>query len=115
MEWLRYYSMKHLRERTTQLDISGIDKGALLAELYNNAKVMGMGVYQASRGPAVMSHEQGRQLIAATLAGDFAPDNKMAYPDMHKADADNDRVLHFDYLFGRCLTVNLNGDDAAEW
>jgi hypothetical protein len=95
-----------------KIDISGIDKGALLAELYNNAKVMGMGVFQASRGPAVMSYEQGRELVGATLRGEFAHDNKLAYPNMFKYDG---RSLYFDYLFGRCLKVNLEGDETETW
>jgi hypothetical protein len=97
----------------SKVDISGIDKGALLAELYNNAKVMGMGVFQAHRGPAVMSHEQGRELIAATQRDEFAHDNKMAVPSLQPSRPETQ--LYFDYLFGRCLKVNLTGDEAEAW
>lgn len=98
-----------------KIDISGVDKGALLAELYNNAKVMGMGVFQAARGPEVMSYEQGRELTRATEGGEFAHDNAMAFPGIRKSEIAQGRTLYFDYLFGRCLKVDLTGDEAEPW
>jgi hypothetical protein len=91
-----------------KVDVSGIDKGVLLAELFNrSAGPLGMGVFQAGAGPSVMTHEQGRELIAKAQAG--------------HSEADVDRMfgtksgLYFDYLYGRPLKVNLDGDQVDPW
>jgi hypothetical protein len=92
---------------TDKVDISGIDKGALLAELFNRSHVFGMGFIQAGAGPDEMTADKGRELITKAEAG--------------TSEADHDRMfgiksgLHFDYLYGRPLKVNLDGDQVDPW
>lgn len=94
-----------------KVDISGVDKGALLAECYNSSSVQGMGVFQAHRGPEVMTHEQGRELVAQALAGNSADDNTRMFPGLKRPKAD----LYFDYLFGRPLKIDLTNDEVDPW
>lgn len=69
------------------IDIAGIDKGELLAALYNHARPIGLGNLQYQ--PNKMSIEAGR-----------------AHFDAH-IEAGASR---FDYLQGRCLKVDLRDD-----
>lgn len=89
------------------VDITGVDKGALLAEAFNASKVMGMGVFQADRGPEVMTHEYGRELVQMCLNGDFADDKNLTF--------NTQSGLSFDYLFGRPLKLNLSTDTVDSW
>lgn len=66
----------------TEIDISKMDKAAVLAALYNCARVQGMGILQAKSGD--MPLEEARGLI-----------QKMDY---------------FDYVHGRVMKVSLRGD-----
>lgn len=70
---------------TDEIDITGIDKAAVLVALYNCARVQGLGVLQAKTGG--MSIDEARAELAA--AGDR---------------------LYFDYLHGRVMKVALHGD-----
>ncbi len=81
------------------IDIKGIDKAALLAALYNNAKPMGMGALQAR--PGVMTREDA---MKAMFAGD---DGTRMFGETLGRGPDK---LYFDYLYGRPLKVNLEGD-----
>ena len=72
------------------IDISGKDKGAVLAALFNAAKVQGRGFYHATN--RVLTAEQGREVLKS-LKGD----------------------LFIDYLEGRVLKVDLNGDSFDPW
>jgi hypothetical protein len=91
-----------------RVNIAGIDKGELLAELFNNSRPFGMGFLQAGRGPDVMTADQGRDLIAKTLNREFGHDSAMMFGPLLGD-------LHFDYLFGRPLKVNLTGDEVDPW
>ncbi len=71
------------------IDISGIDKGELLATLFNNSRPQGMGHLPATGGPAVMTAEQGREVLKGQV--------------------------RFDYLYGRPLKTALVGDEADPW
>jgi hypothetical protein len=93
---------------SNRIDISGLDKGVLLAELFNRSQVMGLGVLQAGRGPQVMSHDEGRRIVEETLAKKFGHDTAMAFGRL-------DGRLHFDYLYGRPLKVDLSGDGVDPW
>lgn len=69
--------------------ISKLDKAAVLAALYNNARVQGLG-YLKSR-PGDMTVEQARQ-------------------ELQRGDDHHNTNLCFDYLHGRVLKVDLSGD-----
>lgn len=79
-----------------KIDIKGIDKADLLAALYNNASPMGMGFLQAR--PGQMTRESALELMEA---GD---DSSRMFPGMK-------RRMYFDYVYGRPLKVNLEGDE----
>jgi hypothetical protein len=91
---------------TEHVDITGIDKGALLAELFNNSAPLGMGFLQAGAGPDRMTHEQGQELIAKAEAGQSAADHAR----MFGQGVLGRRQLYFDYLYGRLLKVDLSAD-----
>lgn len=69
------------------IDISKLDKAAVLAALYNNSKQQGMGFLQA-RGRIGMTIDEAKEL----LTGD----------------------KYFDYLHGRVMKVDLSGDQLNE-
>lgn len=73
------------------IDISSLDKADVLAALYNNAKVQGLGFLKAI--PGDMPREQ-----AVALVGERTP-----------------HALYFDYVHGRVLKVNLAGDSFDPW
>lgn len=83
------------------VNIKGIDKAKVLAALFNHSKVQGMGVFQASRGPQVMSEDDARKAIGN---GD---DATVMFGDVHP--------LYFDYLYGRVLKVDISKDEFNEW
>lgn len=64
------------------IDISQMDKGEVLAKLYNASKPLGMGFLQYD--PAPMTPEEGAELVA--------------------------KCPYFDYLKGRVMKLNLDGD-----
>lgn len=68
------------------MDIKGIDKAELLAALYNASWQQGLG-FLHSRGTAKMTKEQAQVEISLCLDD-----------------------LYFDYLHGRPLKIDLNGD-----
>jgi hypothetical protein len=63
--------------------IKGKNKAAILAALYNNSKVQGMGIFQAK--PGIMSEKQAQDLL--------------------------DQTSYFDYLHGKVMKVDLSGDE----
>lgn len=70
------------------MDISGLDKAAVLASLYNRAKPQGMGFMQYDSTP--MTTEEAQQTL----------DSEQTY---------------FDYLKGRVMKVDLSGDEVDTW
>lgn len=82
------------------VDISGLDKAAVLAVLFNASAPGGMGFLQAGRGPSVMTVEDAEQLISQGGSQDPGP--------VHQP-------LRYDYLFGRPLKVNLEDDEFDPW
>lgn len=69
------------------IDITGMDKAAILAALYNNAQPQGRGYLVAQ--PGDMTIEQARALLK--------------------------RETSFDYIQGRVLKVHLSGDTLDPW
>lgn len=67
------------------IDISGLDKAAVLAALYNNSVPLGMGLLHFD--PTPMSVEDARAILNI------------------------DRVPYFDYLHGRVMKVDLANDE----
>lgn len=84
----------------TNVDIMGLDKALVLAGLFNAAEAPGrMGALQFQKGPYVMTAEQAAKLVE--LGNTATPDyGGMAY----------NPPLYFDYLYGRCLKLNLTSD-----
>lgn len=69
------------------INLSGLDKAAVLAALYNASRPQGMGFMHYD--PAPMSVEQARLLLTETT--------------------------DFDYLQGRVMKINLSGDELDPW
>ena len=90
------------------VNIADIDKGELLAELFNNSRPAGLGFIQAAKGPGAMTAEQGRELVAKTLAREFSHDRDRMFG------RSNGR-LYFDYLYGRPLKTDISGDEVQPW
>lgn len=77
------------------VDISGLDKAAVLATLFNAAAPGGMGFLQAKFGPSIMTVENAQQVINA------GGTDELGY---------NRGKHRFGHLFGRPLEVDLSGD-----
>ena len=93
----------------SEIDISKMDKAAVLAALYNRARPLGMGRMHYT--PEPMTVEQARKIMSEGDSTDYS----------------EPQTTRFDYLHGRVLKVNLgadtlrvlsydrdNGDGAAE-
>ena len=65
------------------INISSLDKRELLIALYDNAKIQGMGIFQAKSEP--LSLEEAEELLK--------------------------KHYYFDYLYGRVMKVDLSGDE----
>lgn len=65
------------------INIKGLDKGAVLAALYNDATVQGLGFFHAKSG--LMTAEQGNELLK--------------------------EETYFDYLYGKVMKVDLSKDE----
>lgn len=70
------------------VNITGLDKAAVLSALYNASHQQGMG-FMHTRGGSSMSVEEAR--------------------------AELERTKHFDYLHGRVMKISLDTDDVDEW
>jgi hypothetical protein len=69
------------------ISLKGLDKGAVLAALYNNSRPLGMGFMHFT--PETMTPDQGGELLKQTT--------------------------YFDYLKGRVMKVDLSGDSLDPW
>lgn len=69
------------------ISIKGLDKAAVLAELYNSSRVQGLGCLNAK--PGRMSVREARLLI-------------------------DDGFYFFDYLYGKVMKVDISGDEFDE-
>ena len=68
----------------TTIDIKGIDKAKILAELYNNAQPLGLGFLHYN--PTPMTKEDAQKILDAGYT-------------------------YFDYLKGRVMKIDLSEDD----
>ena len=83
----------------SEVDISGIDKADLLAAIFNRAGgPQGMGVLQAGASPKVMDK------ASALVAMGHGDDPARLFPEVCEVG------MYFDYLYGRCLKVQLGGE-----
>jgi hypothetical protein len=89
------------------IDITGIDKAAILAALFNSSAPVGMGLLQADKGPQTMTVEQAREIIDGG--------GQAATPDYEFKQLTGRPALSFDYVFGRPLKCNLEGDEFDPW
>lgn len=85
---------------TDMVNIEGLNKGDVLAALYNNTRPGGMGLLQAAAGPDVMDRAYAEHLLVhgQDATGDYAPGFR------------RDDSKYFDYVHGRCLKVDLTDD-----
>ena len=96
-------SAKRAKQHPEQyVNISGLDKAAILAALYNASHVVGMGIFQAHTQPQIMSVETAR------LAMERGDDHER---DFALSSFTNRSRLYFDYLAGRPLKIDLSGDE----
>jgi hypothetical protein len=65
------------------IDLAGMDKAEVLARLYNASKPQGVGFVHYK--PTDMTREEAQQLL-------------------------DDGQIHFDYLYGRVVKIDLSGD-----
>ena len=70
-----------------KVSLQGLDKGEVLAALYNASRPLGMGFLHYN--PKPMTPEEGAQLVATQT--------------------------YFDYLQGRVMKVDLSGDELETW
>ena len=70
------------------ISIKGLNKGEVLAGLYNNSKVQGMGFLQAI--PGEMTTDQAQAII-------------------------DQGITDFDYLHGKVMKVDLSEDEFSPW
>ncbi len=67
-----------------KVNISGINKAELLAALYNESRVQGMGIFQATGRP--MTKEEAQSILGSGQT-------------------------YFDYLHGKVMKIDLSGDE----
>lgn len=88
----------------TTIDISGLNKAEILAALFNNSQPIGMGFLQAAmQGNHDMTTAEAQQLID----GDAVADNDFGQYGRSK----DNKTYFFDYVRGRPLKINLEGDE----
>jgi len=78
------------------ISLKGLNKAAVLAVLYNNSRVQGLGILQARDGK--MTVEDAQKLIDQCDARGFGK-----------------RQIYFDYLHGKVMKVNLTTDELDPW
>lgn len=77
------------------INIKDLDKAAVLAGLYNNSKVQGMGFF----GQKSLGNKAGKAMTVE--------DAKKEIEDLQT----NGRKLYFDYLHGKVMKIDLSGDE----
>lgn len=71
------------------VDITGLTKAEVLAALFNATAPGGMGFLQAVSGPKVMTIEDAEEILASSMT-------------------------YFDYVYGRCLKLDLSQDNSFD-
>lgn len=88
------------------VDISGLDKAAVLAVLYNAAAPHGLGFLQTEHAPEIMTVEDAHRSIEGRGHDHMAAVRKFL-PFIPGP------VLNFTYLYGRPLKIDISGDRAS--
>lgn len=96
-----------------EIVISGIDKAALLAALYNASQQQGMG-FCHKRGASDMTPEEAQRELDDRLAyfKEVAKKNGRTVDDVQAIEAG---AYSFDYLHGRVMKVNIGGNLMGPW
>lgn len=81
---------------TENIDITGLNPAAVLAALYNNSRVQGMGFLQAK--PGEMTIEDAEDLLGLT--------NGLAVTDGFTMGREEGGV-YFDYLHGKVMKIKI--------
>jgi hypothetical protein len=88
------------------INVSDINPATLLAALYNNSQVMGMGFLQERAGD--MTIEQAQNLLdGKTIETD--------YNGFKAAGRAPGEPAYFDYLYGRPLKIKIGGPTVNPW
>lgn len=74
--------------KDVKMNIAKLNKAGVLAALYNNARVQGLGVFQAKSGD--MTIKEAQKIL-------------------------NSGQTDFDYLYGRVMKVDLSNDELDTW
>jgi hypothetical protein len=82
------------QEQQVMINIAGLEKAAVLAALYNNAKIQGRGIHHPG-GSGAMTTEHAARLLADDPTGG----GRVAY----------------EYLNGRVMKLDLRGDEIDPW
>ena len=81
--------------QTRNIDIKGLDKAEILAALYNNSKILGMGFFGqrelGDKAGQAMTKDEARKTINSLT--------------------NNELPLDFDFLNGKVMKVDLSGDE----
>lgn len=85
----------------SKVNIEGLDKAELFAALYNNAKPLGMGMLRYN--PTPLTKESAAELMG------LGDDSARMFPGFKKPS------LYFDYVNGRPMKINLEGDETDSW
>jgi hypothetical protein len=97
-----------MNTRTT-INIAGLDKAEILAVLFNNSQPLGMGFLQALvQGNHDMTVEEARSLINREQLAD----NDFGFNTRQGSDG---KQYGFDYVRGRPMKINLEGDEFDPW
>lgn len=87
------------------VSIKGLDKAAVLTVLYSHSKAVGAGLFQARSGEMTVE-------IARNIIDNSADDITRMFPNGPGIRENN---FCFDYLYGRPLKINLEGDELDPW
>jgi len=82
----------------SEIDVSDIPPAKLLAALYNAVSPSGMGFLQARNGD--LTTEEAQSLLDGIT-------EETDYPMKHNRE--KGKSAYFDYLYGRCVKVKING------
>lgn len=82
----------------SKVNIAGLDKAELFAALYNHAKPLGMG--RLHYDPTPLTKESAEKLMG------LGDDATRMFPGITRGSS-----LYFDYVKGRPLKINLEGDE----
>ena len=93
-----------MSERQT-INIAGLDKAEILSVLFNNSQPFGMGILRAR---AQGNHDMTVEEANALINHEQRADNDFGFSTRQGPDG---KQYYFDYIRGRPMKVNLEGDE----